>query len=71
MWHEKNDVQKYDVISFALEHEEEGRHQGEVVAIHMNHIIILNGNVYETYSIDEIIDLDHISYADRNEIYRH
>ncbi len=71
-WAQKNGVEKYDIISFALECEDEGVYMGEVSKITTNFITIkmVNGE-YQEFTIDDIIDLDHIKRADRNDIYRH
>jgi hypothetical protein len=74
MW---NTIAKYDVISvwYALGFEDdydEIKVIGEVTNLTNDKMVVRDENgAYHVIERNDLIDLDHINYADRNEVYRH
>jgi hypothetical protein len=70
MW---NEIAKYDIIKVWFEDNDEERCvEGEVTNYTFDQMVVREeSGSYHVIGRDNLIDLDHISYADRNEVYRH
>jgi hypothetical protein len=74
MW---NTITKYDVIKLYWFYEDDFQDEemetvGEVIRITEDEIVVRDKNGEEhVVKHDDFVDVDHLSYADRNEIYRH
>ena len=70
MW---DTIAKYDVINVWFEDGDDERNvEGEVTNLTTDKMVVRDDNgAYHVISRDALIDLDHNSYADRSETYRH